>query len=341
MELPYFFLSYCPKAINENPGHWLAYIYDPELNPVHYIVLANLIQATFTFILLAGQIGAIKIEFNTRLWKEMMLYAMPLIIAGMGGMVNETFDRLMLRWWLPGDAIYREEQVGIYSACYKLAILISLFIQAFRMGAEPFFFKQAEGTNPQRTYARVMKFFVITVTVMFLVVSLFIPVWRYFIDEKYWEGLKVVPILLLANVFLGIYYNLSIWYKLGNRTKAGAYITLIGAAITLVINWFFIPAFSYVACAWATFICYGSMMIISYTWGQKEYRIPYATKKLIAFMVIAVIFFFIHWGIVGLIDNLYVSLGLAALLLFIYSAFILFIEKKEFQKLPVIGKYIK
>jgi O-antigen/teichoic acid export membrane protein len=259
----------------------------------------------------------------------------------MGGMVNETFDRLMLRWWLPGDAIFREEQVGIYSACYKLAILISLFIQAFRMGAEPFFFKQAQGLNPQRTYARVMKFFVITVTVMFLVVSLFLPIWRGFINERYWQGLSVVPVLLFANIFLGIYYNLSIWYKLGNKTKAGAYITLIGAAITFLINFIFISRYSYVACAWATFICYGSMMVISFIWGQKEYRIPYATKKLIAYMVIAVIFFFIHRLIMTYLTNYYLGLAVGAILLFLYASFLLLIEKKEFQKLPVVGRYIK
>ena len=164
---------------------------------------------------------------------------------------------------------YADEQRGIYGACYKLSILITLFIQAFRMGAEPFFFKQAEGENPQRVYARVTKFFVITVAVMFLAVTLFLPVWKYFIDPKYWEGLKVVPILLLANMSLGIYYNLSIWYKVTNKTIAGARITLIGTAITILINYFFIPKYSYVASAWATFFCYLSMMVISFIWGQK------------------------------------------------------------------------
>ncbi len=336
-----FLLSFLPKLATEEPTHWFNYFYDPELNPVHYIVLANLIQAIVTLLLLSGQIGAIQLKFDKKLWREMFVYAMPLVIAGMGGMINETFDRLMLKWWLPGDANFKEEQVGIYSACYKLAILISLFIQAFRMGAEPFFFKQAEGLNPQRTYARVMKFFVITVSVMFLVVGLFLPIWKWFINERYWAGLSVVPILLLANIFLGIYYNLSIWYKLGNKTKAGAYITLIGAAITFLINWFFIPTFSYVACAWATFLCYGTMMAISYNWGQKEYKVPYATKKLLAFIVIAVMFFFIHKGITTLVANIYVNLFIAFILLIAYTSFVLFIEKKEFQKLPVIGKFIK
>jgi len=335
-----FFLSYCPQILKSNTSSWIGFIY-PSVNPVTYIVIANLISSAFTLLLLANEIGAVRIKFNPKVWKEMMTYSLPLIIVGFGGMINETFDRVMLGWWVPGNEIFKQEQVGIYSACYKLSILISLFIQAFRMGAEPFFFKQAQGTQPQKTYARVMKFFVITVTAMFLFVSLFLDLWKYFIGKSYWAGLSVVPILLLANIFLGIYYNLSIWYKLGNKTKAGAYITVSGAAITLIINYLFIPRYSYMACAWATFACYGMMMVMSYVWGQKSYRIPYPTKKLVAYIVIVVVLFFIYKGITAYITNVYFSLALGAVLLFIYALFILFVEKKEFQKLPVIGRYIR
>lgn len=336
-----FFISVCPKLLAQNPNHWVGMIYRPDVNPVTYVVIANVIQSILTFVLLLPQIGEIRLRFSSALWKEMMIYSLPLVVAGMGGMINETFDRLMLRWWVPGDVTFKEEQVGIYNACYKLSILITLFIQAFRMGAEPFFFKQAQADNPQRVYARVMKFFVITVTLMFLVVSLFIPVWRYFIASKHWSGLSVVPILLLANMFLGIYYNLSIWYKLSNRTMAGAYITIIGAVITLIINAIFIRWFGFMACAWATFFCYGSMMVISFVWGQKEYRIPYASKKLVAYMVIVVLLYLVHKAVTYFLPNIVVRLVLATLLLFAYTSFILFIEKKEFQKLPIIGKYIK
>jgi O-antigen/teichoic acid export membrane protein len=338
-----FFLSFCPKIIASNPNSWIRLFYRTDTNPVTYIVVANLFASACTLLLLMGQIGAIKLHFNLKLWKEMMVYSLPLIIVGLGGMINETFDRLMLNWWVPGSAIFKQEQVAIYSACYKLSLLISLFIQAFRMGAEPFFFKQAEGLNPQRTYARVMKFFVITVTLMFLVVSLYIPVISYFFlrNRTYWTGLGVVPILLLANIFLGIYYNLSIWYKLGNKTKAGAWITIIGAAITIIINRLFIPSYGYMACAWATFFCYGSMMVISYVWGQKEYRIPYAWKKLLAYIVIVVTLFFIHKGLTTLLPNLVFSLFVASLLLLVYGWFILLVEKNEFKKMPLIGKYLK
>jgi len=336
-----FFLSYCPRIVADDPYSWIGLFYRTDVNPVTYVLVAGVMSSGLTLLLLLGQIGSIKLHFNIKLWKEMMLYSLPLIIVGLGGMINETFDRLMLNWWVPGTDVFKEEQVGIYSACYKLSLLISLFIQAFRMGAEPFFFKQAEGLNPQRTYARVMKFFVITVTLMFLVVSLYLPVIKYFVGETYWAGLGVVPVLLLANIFLGIYYNLSIWYKLSNKTQAGAWITLTGVVITICINRLFIPSFGYTACAWATFFCYGTMMVMSYVWGQKEYRIPYAWKKLLAYIVIVVTFYFIHKGLTALLPYTIFSLIVASILLFVYGWFLLLVERKEFQKLPVIGRFIK
>ncbi len=336
-----FFLSYCPQLLEQNPSSWVGWFYSSEVSPVVYVVAANVLQSAFTLLLLAPEIGEIKLEFDRRLWKEMIIYALPLVIAGMGGMINETFDRLMLRWWVPGDIAFKEEQVGVYNACYKLSILITLFVQAFRLAAEPFFFKQAAGANAQRTYARVMKFFVITVTFMFLVVSLYIPVWKYFIADKHWEGLGIVPILLLANIFLGIYYSLSIWYKLGNRTMAGAYITLLGAVVTLTINYLFIPRFGFFACAWATLACYATMMIISFLWGQRAYRIPYAWKKLLAYIAIVLALYFVHLGITYLLPNVYVSLVIATLLLLVYGWFILLVERAEFKKLPYVGRFLK
>lgn len=339
--LTWFFISYCSAQVQANADSWVSLFYNPSLNPIVYVVLANLIQSIITLLFLSKEIAQIRFQFNTKLWKEMMIYSLPLVVAGMGGMINETFDRLMLRWWLPGSAEFKDSQVGIYNACYKLSILITLFIQAFRMGAEPFFFKQAHGTNPQKVYARVMKFFVIVITLMFLAVSLFMPIWKHFIGPKYWEGLAVVPVLLLANMFLGIYYNLSVWYKLGNRTMAGAWITVIGAVFTIGINYFFIPRYSYMACAWATFFCYGGMMVISYAWGQKEYHIPYAWKKLVAYIVIVVLLFFIHKGITNFFTSNYLSVAIACLLTGLYLWFVGTIERKELPQLPVIGKYFK
>lgn len=346
----YYLLSVCPDIAANNPDGWIAAFYNPEYG-VGYIIIANLAASAFAWLLLSKEFFSVKWKFNYNTWKVMMVYSLPLIIAGLGGMVNETFDRIMLGWLAPGGSEeIAKEQVAIYAACYKLSILITLFVQAFRLGAEPFFFKESEGKEPQKVYARVMKFFVITITVMFLAVALYLEIWKYFFAitgttqeklEVYWSGLKVVPILLFANMFLGIYYNLAIWYKLTNKTMAGAWITIIGAAVTLIINFLFIPKFGYMASGWATFFCYGSMMVISYIWGQKVYPIPYATKKLIAYMVIVLLLFWLHKLLNIWTDNFFYNIGTATVLFFAYIWFILQVEKKEFKKMPVIGKYLK
>lgn len=339
--LTFFFLSVCPALLKSHPNSIIALIYQPKFGFVSYVLLANVLQNFFQLILLSPFLKGIRWTFNVALWKEVMIYALPLTIAGFGGMINETFDRIMLDRRLPHTGDYAAYQVGIYSGCYKLSLLITLFVQAFRMGAEPFFFRQSVEDSAQRTYARVMKFFVILVSGMFLFVTLYLDIWRYFItDHSMWVGLRVVPILLFANIFLGIYYNLSIWYKLSTNTRAGAYITLIGAGITLIINYLFIPRFGYMASAWATFLCYGSMMVISFVWGQKVYRVPYAWKKLTAYMVIVALIYFLHKGVTSLWPGRVLSLVLGTVLLGLYAVLVLRIERKEFQRLPYIGKYL-
>lgn len=339
--IAYFFLSICPLLQKKHPNSIFLILYSTGFG-VGYVLFANLAQSLFQVLALSKELLAFRWKIDRVLWKQIILYSLPLTVAGFAGMVNEVADRIMLKWWGPYSS--SDEQVyhvGVYSACYKLSILISLFVQAFRMGAEPFFFRQFTDENAPKTYARVMKFFVIAVCVMFLMVSLYLNVWKYFIqDKRMWEGLKVVPILLFANMFLGIYYNLSIWYKLSNKTSPGAYITLVGAAITVFINYLFIPHFSYMACAWATFLCYGSMMLMSYVWGQKEYRIPYAWKKLSSYIIIVAILYYIHHFLTGIWTNNLFSLALATVLTIGYTVFILKIEKKEFQKLPYLGKWI-
>jgi O-antigen/teichoic acid export membrane protein len=328
----YFFLTLCPSFLKKNPNSILHFVYNAHYG-VAYVLIANALASLFQLLALSRQWSSVSLQINKKLWKEVMIYALPLTIAGFAGMINETFDRVMLQRWSPlkGDAATFE--VGVYSACYKLSILITLFVQAFRMGAEPFFFKQSSEANAPKVYARVMKFFVITICGMFLFVALYLDIWKYFIqDEKMWAGLKVVPILLLANMFLGIYINLSIWYRLTRKTTAGAYITLIGASITIAVNFIFIPYFSYMACAWATFLCYGTMMVISYIWGQKAYPVPYAWKKLLAYMVIVVFIYFIHQGITGIWKNPVLNYTMATFLLILFGLFIYRIERREFQQ---------
>ena len=338
--IAYFFLSICPSLARKHPNSVFLVLYSAGFG-VGYVLIANLSQSLFQVIALSRELGQFQWKLDRALWKDIIVYSLPLTIAGFGGMINETFDRIMLgkRSALIGEAAKYE--VGIYGACYKLSILITLFVQAFRMGAEPFFFKQSGEDGAPKIYARVMKFFVITISLMFLVVGLYLDIWKGFIrDEKMWQGLKVVPILLFANMFLGIYYNLSIWYRLSQRTAPGAYITLIGAAITLVINYVFIPRYSYMACAWATFLCYGSMMVISFVWGQQVYRIPYAWKKLLAYMAIVALIYFFHLGLTSIFPGRKFNLGLATLLTAVYAWFILQIEKKEFQRISILAKWI-
>ncbi|MFT3949127.1 MAG: oligosaccharide flippase family protein [Agriterribacter sp.] len=332
----YFFLSLSPQLAKQNPNSVFTILSNKSMG-VTYVLIANAIMSGFTFIMLWKEFKSFEWKFNTTLWKEVMVYSMPMLVVGLGGMVNETLDRLMLGWFeIP------KFDIGTYGACYKLSILITVFIQAFRLGAEPFFFKQAGSENPQRTYARVMKFFVIVLCTMFLFVALYIDIWKHFIQNPaMWAGLKIVPVLLLANMFLGIYYNLAVWYKVTNNTKSGAVITIGGAIITIAINFIFIPKFSYVASAWATFICYGSMMAACYLWGQKVYPVPYASKKLIAYIIIAVLLFFVHKWFTHIWNNATFGFALATIILIGYLLFIIRIEKKEFQKLPVIGKYIR
>jgi O-antigen/teichoic acid export membrane protein len=337
MLLLYFFFSVCPSLAAKGGVSPLLIFYSPAMG-LGYVFIANLGASLLTFILLLPELSGFRPQFNVRLWTDIIIYSLPITIAGFGGMINETFDRIMLGWWVHAPSVKAADAlVGIYSANYKLSLLITLFVQAFRLAAEPFFFKQARGENPQRTYARVMKFFVMTITLMFLFVALYIDIWKYFITRhSMWVGLKVVPVLLFANMFLGIYYNLSIWYKLSNRTIAGAYITLIGAGVTLVINYTFIPYFGYMACAWATCLCYGTMMVLSFVWGQKAYPVPYAWKKLVAYMVIVLLCYFVHEGIVHFFPSRWMSLLSATVLFAGYFIFLTRVEKKDFQRIPFI-----
>ena len=330
----YFFISFLPSYLEKHPTSVLTQWYILNWS-VGYVLLAGIVQNIFVLLLLNKEISALRFSFDFNLWKQMMLYSLPLIIVGFGGMVNETFDRIMLGWWAPGGSVEANKAiVGIYSACYKLSILITISVQAFRMGAEPFFFKQSSEENAPRVYARVMKFFVITLCIMFLMVVLFLDIWKEFIrNPAMYVGLRVVPILLIANIFLGVYYNLSIWYKLSNKTMAGAWITLLGAAITILINFIAIPYFSYMASAWATLICYGTMMYVSYLWGQKVYPVPYATKKLIAYFVITLLLYGIYELATLLIINNTAQLCIASFELIAFILFVARIEKKELKNL--------
>ncbi len=297
-----FFLWYC-KPMHESGQHnWLVdNLYNPEIG-VGYVFIANLIASIFKFVLLIPEmirpdkrtvvdeskmIKTSNTIFSKRILIELLIYSLPILIAGLAGMVNETIDRIMLKRTLIGNLgeVKTMELVGVYGGVYKISIIITLFIQAFRYAAEPFFFKEAKNKNAPETYARVMNYFVIVCAVIYLMVMLFLHYFKYFTPkDEYWIALDIVPILLFANIFLGIYYNQSVWYKLSNKTMYGALIAIGGAVITITINYFYIPQFTYHAAAWATFICYGSMMVISYIIGHKFYPVPYPIFKMMFYL---------------------------------------------------------
>ncbi|HYG49973.1 MAG TPA: polysaccharide biosynthesis C-terminal domain-containing protein [Flavobacteriales bacterium] len=297
-----FFLWYCKPMYESGKTNWIIEnLYNPEIG-VGYVFISNLVASIIKFVLLIPDmvmpdkkkvvdesklITTSNRVYSKRILGELLVYSLPLLVAGLAGIVNETIDRIMLKRILIGDLGEEPtmEIVGIYGGVYKLSIIITLFIQAFRYAAEPFFFKEGRNENAPQTYARVMNYFVIVCAVIYLFVMLFLHYLKYFTPkEDYWTALDIVPILLFANIFLGIYYNQSIWYKLTNRTMYGAFIAVFGAALTISINYFFIPAHTYYAAAWATFICYGSMMLISYVAGQAYYPVPYSVLKIFFYL---------------------------------------------------------
>ena len=282
-----FFLWVCPWILKSNPTSWIASIYYPDFG-VGYVFVINVISSFVCLVLLLPEIFKMDWSFDKQLWRQMLSYSFPLMIAGLAGMINETFDRVLIPF-LMQDKSVAMAQLGIYGACYKLSILMTLFIQTFRYAAEPFFFSHSTKENPQKTYADVMNYFVIVCGFIFLGIMLFINVIGGFIGEKFRSGLPVVPILLMANLCLGVFYNLSIWYKLTNKTRWGAFLSLIGAVITLAFNFALIPIMGYMGAAWTTLICYALMMIISYFIGQKHYPVPYKVGSFFYFIAISIV----------------------------------------------------
>ncbi|GAA4891112.1 polysaccharide biosynthesis C-terminal domain-containing protein [Flaviramulus aquimarinus] len=262
-------------------------IYIPNFE-INYIFIANLIASGITLLLIFPFYAKIKYKFDNVLWKKMIKYATPVLIAGVAFSINETFDRILLDYLLPENIAKTE--IGMYSACYKLALFMTLFATAYRLGIEPFFFSHAKAENPQKNYARILEFFVAFGSIILLAVVVFADMLKLIIvrSEDYWEAMWIVPLILTANFCLGIYHNLSVWYKITDRTKFGAYISIFGALLTLGLNFWLIPIISYKGSAIATLIAYASMMLLSYYFGRKYYPIPYNLKKIIMYLFLSV-----------------------------------------------------
>lgn len=337
------FLGVIPKILETNPESFLRSIYNKDIG-LGYYLLGNLCGSLFTLLVLSKEIRQVKIRFDLSLWKEVMRYSAPLIIVGLGGMVNDVLSRLLYRHVVDLPQQQADHELGIFANIFRIALLITIMIQAFRMAAEPFFFNQSKDENAPKTYARVMKFFVIACCFMFLFIGLFLDVFKWifitFANPRWVEGLEVVPLLALGNIFLGIYYNLSVWYKLTNKNSIGAMITIGGAVITVALNIVLIPRLHYTGAAIATFCCYLFMMLSSYWLGQKYYPVPYLVKKLTAYLTMVVLIYFIHLALVKWVsDTLLFSLGTGFVFFIFFTWFVSKIEAKELAKMPVIGKY--
>jgi O-antigen/teichoic acid export membrane protein len=294
-----FFLILCPKLILNNPDSIISVVYSDDIG-IGYIFISNLIASVVTILLFIPEFFKVKYSFSKALLKQLFIYGFPLLFAGLAGMINEVIDRILLKYLITvpeGVADghkYVMAQIGIYGANYKLSVLVVLFIQAFRYAAEPFFFSEEKKENAKEIYALVMKYFVIFGLFIFLGIMLYMDIVKYFLrNEEYWQGLHIVPILLLANLMLGVVYNLSVWFKLTNKTKYGAYIAGIGASITILFNLLLVPHIGYLASAWGHFACYFTMMIISFFLGRKYYRIKYPLKDIFTYTFLALLLYFI------------------------------------------------
>lgn len=281
-----YWLWLCPYLIkNGQMPDWLAPTYNPAIG-VGYVFLANLFAGLATvLVLLPGIIKSLG-RPDYSLWTRMMGYSLPLLVGGLAGITNEMFSRVSLKYQLPAEVAM--DELGIFGACYKVAILMTIFIQTFRFAAEPFFFSRAKDKNAPELYATVMHWFIIACSAIYLVVMLGMQWVQFFVGEEFRVGLSVVPILLMANLFLGVFYNLSIWFKLNDKTGLGAWMAIGGALLTIFLNALLIPKYGYEGASWVTFVVYASMMVVSYLLGQKHYPIPYNLLRCIGYPLLAV-----------------------------------------------------
>ncbi|MCC6581885.1 MAG: oligosaccharide flippase family protein, partial [Phycisphaeraceae bacterium] len=323
-----FFIVYCKNEYaSSGRGSWVEAFYSPEVG-VGYIFISNVIASAVTLLALLPSMLQVKIMFDRRHLGTVIRYALPLLVAGLAGMTNETVDRILLQYLLPEDVAL--SQVGIYGACYKIAVIMIIFIQTFRYAAEPFFFSHAGENDAKAVYSRVMNYFTIVCMVIFLGTTLNISWIQYFVGEDYRAALAVVPILLIAKFCLGVFLNLSIWYKLTGKTLWGAYLTILGAVITVIGNFIFIPVYGYMASAWTTLVCYAAMMIVSYFIGNKHYPVNYDLKRFFGYVTLSLILY----ALSGYIEagSIILDVLLKNLLILFFVIVVFVFERKNLSK---------
>jgi len=330
LSLNIFFFVICKDSHNTS----LNGLYNENIG-VGYAFISNLIASMFNFLVLLPIILKFRFRFNKAILIDMLKYAAPLVIVGFAGMINEVADKIFLKYLTP-DYLNPLKQVGIYGANYKLAILMTIFIQMFKYAAEPFFFKQATFSDAKIIYSNVMTWFIVFCLSIFLLVTLYIDIFKYFIGSDYRVGLYIVPIVLLANMFLGIYYNLSIWYKLNNLTVYGALISIFGVLITISINFFTIPKIGYLGSAIATLICYLAMVVLSYLLGRRYYKVDYNIKRILSYITLALSLYGIK-VLIPITDNI-ISFFISTLLMLIFVGIVIKVESVNFESFNIFSK---
>jgi O-antigen/teichoic acid export membrane protein len=313
--------------------YFLKISFDPSIG-VGFVVLANLAANCFYILFFARTLLSWRPVFDNKVTLTMITYAYPIMLMGLAGMTNEMFSRITLEWWLP-ENFYPGKSgdyaLGVFGACYKFAVLMNLVVQAFRFAAEPFFFSNAADKSSPQLFAKVNHFFVLACCTLMLTVSINLDILKYFLaSPEYWEGLSIVPILLLAYLFLGTYYNFSVWFKLSDKTYFGTFITIGGAVITIVLNYLLIPSFGYMGSSWATLACYFSMTLACYVLGQKYFPIPYNFLKNLAYIVgtIGIIY------VVNLVelDSQWLVTAFHAVVILVYLSVIYLLERSYLRQ---------
>ncbi|MFA8451272.1 MAG: polysaccharide biosynthesis C-terminal domain-containing protein [Bacteroidales bacterium] len=294
------FIVVLPSLAKSYNNIFLQNLYQ-KYNLLDFILFANLLSSFIVLTPLIPEFFKIKWQFDKKVFRSMILYGLPLVVVGSAGWINDNLDKIFLKYAV------NTETSGLYGANYKIAILMILFVQMFRYAAEPFFFAESKKENAQKTYAQVMQYFILIGWLFFLGVCLYLDIIKHFVNHSFWIGLNAVPVVLLANLFFGIYFNLSIWYKLTNKTYYGAIMSIIGSLITIGLNIYLVPRYSYMGSAWATFGCYFGMMLISYFWGKKHFAVRYPLKRIAIYSISALAIYFISikfapehfWGKMG------------------------------------------
>ncbi|MDR2920950.1 MAG: oligosaccharide flippase family protein [Tannerella sp.] len=331
-----FFLIICPWIYERQP-EWIEWFYNAEYG-VGYVFVANVITTLFTFILLLPEImPGLRQKMNFPLLKQILRYSFPILILGIAGVLNQSIDKILFKF-LFEDKEYAAAQLGIYGACFKIAVVMVMFIQAFRYAYEPFIFAKNKDTDNKKSYIEAMKYFIIFALVIFLAVMFYLDIIKRFVSPDYYSGLAVVPIVMLGELFFGIYFNLSIWYKLTDQTKWGAYFSIIGCTITVIIIVLFVPRFGFMACAWASFVSNLLMMMLSYFIGQKKFPVAYDLRSAFVYGSIAAICYVA--GTLPSIESVPLRLLYRSIILIL---FLIFIIKRDLplSEIPVIGRYFQ